>query len=412
MNRDNIIRLAPGTGLRDRPAVVSAMKGASRLLMIVSAPGLKTLNRMQGMEAGDAMLADLCSAIISVAPEDAVIGRLTGAKIAVACAAHSAEAALVTLSELFDGASFYTNGAIRVHIGAIWAQEPVTSEVMIDTALTALDEARSGGPHGFELADVGTERKDDMKIAREALDAIRAGAASVAMQPVVDAQNPGRIMFREALIRLKRPNGDIVSAGEFMPVLDKLGVASEADIAILNMTSGDLAADPSLRASVNIAASSMTRPGWRNAFLDFADKEPEAAERLIVEVSEEAALTDISAAAELFMQLRVRGVSLALDDFGAGRTSFQHLRDFRFDMLKIDGGFISGIDQSPDNQMLVSALTGIGRQFDMMVIAEFVETAQEARVLRKLGIDGFQGYLFGKPTLVWDDNKKADLVEA
>ncbi len=412
MHRENIIRLAPGTGLRDRNALISAMKGERRLLMIVSAPGLKTLNRMQGMEAGDALLADLCRAIVSVAPEEAVIGRLTGAKIAVVCTAASAEAAMVLLGEVFDGAAFYTNGAIRVHIGAAWAEGTMKPDVLIETALTALDEARSGGPHGFELADVGAERRDDMKIAREALDAIRAGAASVAMQPIVDAQTPGRIMFREALIRLTRPNGDLVSAGEFMPVLDKLGVASEADIAILNMTSRDLAADPSLRASVNIAASSMTRPGWRAAFLDFADREPEAAERLIVEVSEDAAQADICAASELFMQLRVRGVSLALDDFGAGRTSFQHLRDFRFDMLKIDGGFISGIDQSPDNQTLVSALTGIGRQFDMMVIAEFVETAQEARVLRKLGVDGFQGYLFGKPTLVWDEGENAGLVEA
>ena len=219
-------------------------------------------------------------------------------------------------------------------------------------------------------------------------------------------------MFREALIRLSRPNGELISAGEFMPALEKMGVATEADIAVLNATATDLGNDPSLRASVNIAACSMSRPGWRAAFLDFAEQAPEAAERLIVEISEDAAQADITAATELFMQLRVRGVSLALDDFGAGRTSFQHLRDFRFDMLKIDGGFISGIDRSPDNQMLVSALTGIGRQFDMMVIAEYVETAQEARVLRNLGVDGLQGFLFGKPTLVWDDGDSVDIAKA
>ena len=70
------------------------------------------------------------------------------------------------------------------------------------------------------------------------------------------------------------------------------------------------------------------------------------------------------------------------------------------------------IDRSPDNQMLVSALTGIGRQFDMMVIAEYVETAQEARVLRNLGVDGLQGFLFGKPTLVWDDGDSVDIAKA
>ena len=412
MNQENVIRLTPGTGLRGRPAVMRALAGEERLLMIVSAPGLGTLNRMQGMEAGDALLADIARALIGAAPEGAVVGRLAGAKIAVACEAAGAEAAMILLGELFDGVAFFTSGAVRVHIGAAWAAEAVKSEVLIETALTALDAARSGGPHGFELAEVGAAYRDDMRIAREALDAIRAGAASVAMQPVVDAQTPGRIMFREALIRLSRPNGELISAGEFMPALEKMGVATEADVAVLNATATDLGNDPSLRASVNIAASSMSRPGWRAAFLDFAEQAPEAAERLIVEISEDAAQADITAATELFMQLRVRGVSLALDDFGAGRTSFQHLRDFRFDMLKIDGGFISGIDRSPDNQMLVSALTGIGRQFDMMVIAEYVETAQEARVLRNLGVDGLQGFLFGKPTLVWDDGDSVDIAKA
>ena len=384
---------------------MASLKGSDSLLMVVSAPGLKTINRLQGMQAGDAVLADLNRAVVAAAPDGAVVGRLTGAKIAVACKASSAETAMVSLGETFDGAAFFTGGAVRMHIGAVWSGVSTRPDVLVETALTALDDARSGGPQGFELAEVGAEQRDDMHIARETLDAIRAGAASVAMQPVVDAQTPGRILFREALIRLTRPNGDLVTAGHFMPSLEKLGLASEADIAVLEMTSADLMADPSLRASVNIAASSMSRPGWRGAFLDLADRAPDAAERLIVEVSEDAALGDISAATELFMQLRVRGVSLALDDFGAGRTSFRHLRDFRFDMLKIDGGFISGIDQSPDNQMLVSALTAIGRQFDMIVIAEYVETAQEARVLRNLGIDGFQGFLFGKPTLVWDDGQ-------
>lgn len=412
MNKENVIRLAPGSGMRDRPAVMRAVRGPKRLLMIVSTPGLRTINRMQGMEAGDAHLADIGRALIGAAPEKAVVGRLAGAKIAIACAAKDAEAAMTMLAEMFDGVAFYTNGATRIHIGAAWAATNVETAVLLETALTALDAARSGGAHGFELMEVGEQQRDDLQIAREALDAIRAGAASVAMQPIVDAQTPGRIMFREALIRLTRPNGEIVSAGEFMPALEKMGVATEADIAVLNLTAMDMINDPSLRASVNIAASSMSRPGWRTAFIDIAEQAPEAAERLIVEVSEDAAQADIVSATELFMQLRVRGVSLALDDFGAGRTSFQHLRDFRFDMLKIDGGFISGIDRSPDNQMLVSALAGIGRQFDMMVIAEYVETAQEARVLRNLGVDGLQGFLFGKPTLVWDETGAADLAKA
>ena len=89
MHEERIIRLTPGTGLRDRAAVMGALAGPKRLLMIISAPGLRSLNRMQGIEAGDAMLADLGRAAISAAPDNAVVGRLTGAKIAIACSLFS-----------------------------------------------------------------------------------------------------------------------------------------------------------------------------------------------------------------------------------------------------------------------------------------------------------------------------------
>ena len=219
----------------------------------------------------------------------------------------------------------------------------------------------------------------------------QAAASSMASSKRSCRSAATRSLNADSAGRLTRPSGEVIPAGRFMPALDRMGAAGEADIAVLNMAAETLAVDAGARVSVNLSAAGLGRAGWRGAFLEMADRSPDLAERLIVEISEDAALSDIGAASELFMQLRVRGVSLALDDFGAGRTSFQHLRDFRFDMLKIDGGFIKGIDASPDNQMLVTALAGIGRQFDMMVIAEFVETAQEARTLRKIGVDGFQG---------------------
>ncbi|MEO1613890.1 MAG: EAL domain-containing protein, partial [Pseudomonadota bacterium] len=145
---------------------------------------------------------------------------------------------------------------------------------------------------------------------------------------------------------------------------------------------------------------------WAAEFERLAARAPACAERLIVEVTEEAALANASETAGLFAMIRARGAALAIDDFGAGRTSFSHLRDFRFDMVKIDGAFIREIDRKPDNQMLVSALVAIARQFDMMVIAERVETAVEARALRALKVDGFQGFLFGRPALIWSEGSQ------
>jgi EAL domain-containing protein (putative c-di-GMP-specific phosphodiesterase class I) len=246
----------------------------------------------------------------------------------------------------------------------------------------------------------------DIALAREAVAAIRAGEIGAAFQPVVDAQTPGRVLFREALVRLHRPSGEVVPAGRFMPTLTRLGMAAEADAAMLNIVMDALAADETLRISVNLSAQSFSRPRWRERFLERVMTDEHLAERLIVEMSEDVATCDLSSVLDLLALLRAAGVTLALDDFGAGRTSVSHLRDARFDMVKIDGGFIQGIDRSEDNQVLVSALVSIAHSFDMMVVAEYVETAREARTLRKLGVEAFQGFLFGGPTLVWSDGRR------
>ena len=98
-------------------------------------------------------------------------------------------------------------------------------------------------------------------------------------------------------------------------------------------------------------------------------------------------------------ELQRKGISFALNDFGAGHTSFRYLKDFYFDILKIDGQFISDIANDPDNQVLTAALTSVGQQFDMVTVAESVEKPADAAYLTELGIDCFQGYYFGVPTI-------------
>ena len=97
--------------------------------------------------------------------------------------------------------------------------------------------------------------------------------------------------------------------------------------------------------------------------------------------------------------LQRRGISFALDDFGAGYTSFRHLKDFYFDILKIDGQFVRGIADDPDNQVLTRALLSIAEQFDLITVAESVENARDAAYLRHIGLDCLQGYYFGAPTI-------------
>jgi EAL domain-containing protein (putative c-di-GMP-specific phosphodiesterase class I) len=290
--------------------------------------------------------------------------------------------------------------SVQFHVGAIWSENKRDADANFSGALTALDTARGAGPGGFHVLEQDVVSLDGA-LARDALHLIRAGLASIALQPVVDASAPGRVLFREALIRITQANGKLVTAGTFMPALTRLGLAVEADRAALTLALEELAISPDQRLSVNASEEALSDPNWRVLI----ERAPiDIAERLIVELSEEAHLCTIPNIRAL-TALRRRGVALALDDFGAGRTSFSQLRDIRFDMVKIDGGFIRGIEDSTDNQALVQALVGIARQFDMTVVAEFVETAEQARILRRLEVDGFQGYLFGAPMLVWADGE-------
>ena len=123
------------------------------------------------------------------------------------------------------------------------------------------------------------------------------------------------------------------------------------------------------------------------------------AERLILEITESSAMLMPDIVRVFMADLQLRGVSFALDDFGAGYTAFRYLRDFDFDVLKIDGQFIRGVAGNPDNQVLCRALISIARHFEMFTVAEFVETDEDAQWLIQSGIDCMQGYYFGAPTL-------------
>jgi len=101
----------------------------------------------------------------------------------------------------------------------------------------------------------------------------------------------------------------------------------------------------------------------------------------------------------LMQEMQPKGVSFALDDFGAGYSSFKYLRDFYFDIVKIDGSFVRGIANNADNQVLTQALVTVAKQFDMFTVAEFVETQEDATYLQSLGIDCMQGYLFGAASI-------------
>jgi EAL domain-containing protein (putative c-di-GMP-specific phosphodiesterase class I) len=234
-------------------------------------------------------------------------------------------------------------------------------------------------------------------------DAVRHKQVLMAYQPVVPAGQTGRVAFYEGLVRVLDDTGRIIPAKEFINAIETTEIGRVIDCLALEKGLKTLHLHPELRLSINMSARSIGYSRWMRTLRRGLDQDPTVGERLILEITESSAMLVPELVVGFMDDLTKRGISFALDDFGAGFTSFRYLRDFYFDILKIDGQFIRGIAQDVDNQVLTTVLATIARQFDMFTVAESVERAEDAAYLTAIGIDCLQGYYFGAPSVkpVW-----------
>ncbi|MCZ4259514.1 EAL domain-containing protein [Limimaricola sp. G21655-S1] len=218
----------------------------------------------------------------------------------------------------------------------------------------------------------------------------------LAYQPVIVAKT-GATVFHEGLIRLRDQAGRLLPARHFLPGVEETDLGRDLDRAALREGLEALRRDTHLRLSINMSARSIGDGRWRRTLQDGLDRGPDLGERLILEISEGSAMILPELVGRFMSEIRPRGVSFVLDEFGAGRTAFRHLRGFLFDIAKIDPHFVRGIGGDPDNQVLCGALVAVARQLGMASIACGVETEAEARMLGRIGVDCMQGYLWGRP---------------
>ena len=240
---------------------------------------------------------------------------------------------------------------------------------------------------------VGQRDRSVLDMVRRALER---GDVMLAFQPVVSAAD-GRVAFQEGLIRILDETGRIIPAGQFMGIVDGQELGREIDCAALRCGLAALGRTPDLRLAINMSARSIGYPRWSEILRRGLGRDARLGERLILEITEQSAMQVPELVATFMAGLQDRGITFALDDFGAGSTSFRHLKDLLFDVIKIDGAFVRDCDSDPDNQCILAALIHIGREFDMFTVAEAVETRAEADFLASAGIDCLQGYLYGAP---------------
>ncbi|MFC7702938.1 EAL domain-containing protein [Plastorhodobacter daqingensis] len=252
-------------------------------------------------------------------------------------------------------------------------------------------------PLSFALAE---RDRETLTLVRRAVEARR---VMLAFQPVVQARRPDRPAFYEGLARIMDSNGRVIPARDFIDVAETTELGRMIDCLALELGLETLAQQPGLRLSINMSARSIGYPRWLRTLEAGLAPDPTIAERLILEVTESSAMAVPDLVSVFIDDLHARGITFALDDFGAGYTAFRFFKEFFFDVLKIDGQFIRGIHANTDNQVLTKALISIARHFEMFTVAESVECAEDAAYLTSIGIDCMQGYYFGSPSLspVW-----------
>ena len=240
-----------------------------------------------------------------------------------------------------------------------------------------------------------TARRETVEMVRAALDDRR---ALLAFQPVVQSRMPKRAAFYEGLIRLLDAQNRVIPAADFMAAIETNELGRRVDCMALEMGLSWLAREPGVRLSINMSARSIGYPAWLSTLERGLRADPSIGERLILEITESSAMVMPDLVTVFMQDMQERGICFALDDFGAGYTAFRYLKEFYFDIVKIDGQFIRDIHANPDNQILAQALVSIARHFDMFTVAESVETAADARYLVDIGVDCLQGYYFGAPS--------------
>ncbi len=254
-------------------------------------------------------------------------------------------------------------------------------------------------PEGHDTALNYAVAERDRSVLDMVEQAVAHKQAVLAFQPVVTAADPSRPAFHEGLIRVLDDTGRVIPARDFIGAVETSETGRIIDCLSLEKGLRMLNRYPDLRLSLNMSARSIGYKRWLRILNRGLNQDSTVGERLILEITETSAMLVPELVIGFMQDYQKKGVSFALDDFGAGFTSFRYLRDFFFDIVKIDGQFIRGIARNPDNQVLTAALIAIAQQFDMLTVAESVENAQDADYLAAVGFECLQGYFYGAPTV-------------
>ncbi|MGL4728115.1 MAG: EAL domain-containing protein, partial [Bosea sp. (in: a-proteobacteria)] len=414
-----------GRELCDRAALVATLETTLAeelpnqrdvVLLVATIDELARLNDDFGHEATDEIIGAVQDRLRTVMRQRDRLVRYSGNRFAITltgCPADEIEQAAERFMRAVSRNAIETShGLALVKLRAAAAHAPVLTRqasVLLACAEQALTDARrtDGGRVIMARAlDRGLNRPQHSSLLdAEAVSALNERRVSLARQPVVHARGH-EIAFHEALIRIERLDGGWFQPAELLPMLEQRGLVRLFDHRVLELVFARLEAEPNAVSSLNVSPQSLVDFEWIALFEGLSRAKPNVPSRVIVEVTETAAITEPRRTRALLDRIKAQGARVAIDDFGAGHTSLRHLRDFPIDILKLDGAFTQNLERSTDDRFFVRTLLDLAQHLEVETVAEWIDTELASTMLTDWGVTYLQGNLLGaaKP---WLDSSAA-----
>jgi diguanylate cyclase (GGDEF)-like protein len=377
--------------------------------LVVGVDKLAWINNTFGYEAGDKVLIALGQCLDSCLRSCDVIGRIGADRFGVILGRCNEEQMTRATDRILQAVreSAIVVGDDNLHVtvsigGLALPSHPSSAHDIMIKAETGLKQAKREGRDRYcayqASGPQGQALRRSLELAGQVTEAMREGRLVFAFQPIVTTIGH-ETAFYECLLRMRDRDGQVIPAGAFIAAVEELGLVRAVDRYVLELAVDTLKVHREVSLAINISGLTASDHSWLRTLRALLLSEPEVARRLIVEITETAALHDIEESARFITAVRELGCRVAVDDFGAGYTSFNHLKALTIDIVKLDGAFIRDIHNSGDNRMFVRNLLGLAEAFGLETVAECVETAAESAFLTAEGVTYQQGWYHGKPQL-------------
>ncbi|MGH9132798.1 MAG: putative bifunctional diguanylate cyclase/phosphodiesterase, partial [Ilumatobacteraceae bacterium] len=369
----------------------------------------KPVNDVHGHDAGDQLLRSLASRLTETARPGDTIARIGGDEFVVMCPELGGETEAISVAGRIEGllaTPFQIGNAevfLTASIGVILSKGEGTADELLRDADAAMYRAKERGGNRFEMFDdeIRTRALTRLQNGNELRRAIRGGELRLFYQPEIDLRT-GDCTGVEALVRWQHPKRGLLAPIHFIPLAEENGLILPLGAWVLRTACQQAAAWRNQKGaprsvSVNLSAREIVQPDLVTRVSEALDQSGLDPSALRLEITETSIMDDPEGAAEVLASLRDLGVRLDIDDFGTGYSSLLYLRRYAVDFLKIDRSFVAGLGQNHQDDAIVASVIDLAHAFDIGVVAEGIETMDQAERLHEMGCDFGQGFLWARP---------------